>query len=323
MWEAPSSVIPHQIQPPRLPYRLLPHGTHYHLFVPDSDLLFTLHSPFAVARLSNHGTLFDASNIVFKDQYLHLSNSLLPGQSSIYGFGEHTKKTFRMVEGNNVTLWNADILALYWNKNLYGSQPFYMDLRTPSGTAHSVLLLNSNSMDVEYAGPKLTYKIISGVFDFYFFPGPSPAMVVEQFTQFFGRPAPQPYWSFATRWRGSPSRIDIDYMDGHKDFTLDSRYVIIVEPGISVNDTYVRGLTHDVYIKRQGAPYVGKVWPGPVTFPDFLNPAMLSYWANKLVEFNKVLPFDSVWLDMSEIANFITSTPIRGNHLDDPALQDQ
>ncbi|KAK1260238.1 hypothetical protein QJS04_geneDACA025073 [Acorus gramineus] len=154
-----------------------------------------------------------------------------------------------MVEGNNVTLWNAYILALYWNKNLYGSQPFYMDLRTPSGTTHGVLLLNNSSMDVEYAGPKLTYKIISGVFDFYFLPGPSPAMVVEQFTRFFRRPAPQPYWSFAyslsiqgftsadtctrmcrtsngwsraTRWRGSPSRTDIDYMDGHKDFTLDS-----------------------------------------------------------------------------------------------------
>lgn len=160
---------------------------------------------FAVKRKSDGQVLFNTSSesgdafgeMVFKDQYLEVTTRL-PSGASLYGLGENTQANgIKIRPGEPYTLYTTDISAINLNADLYGSHPVYMDLRSSGGSAyaHAVLLLNSNGMDVFYRGDSLTYKVIGGVFDFYFFAGPTPLAVVDQYTAFVGRPAAMPYWS--------------------------------------------------------------------------------------------------------------------------------
>lgn len=46
------------------------------------------------------------------------------------------------------------------------------------------------------------------------------------------------------------------------------------------------------------------MWPGPVFFPDWLNPATPQYWKEQLKNFHDEIAYDGVWIDMNEASNF-------------------
>lgn len=365
-WEVPYNLIP-RAQPGGLPKAIGKSRKNQNVLenakYVGGDLIFGYKADpfsFSVKRKSNGQTLFDSSAddsdpynaLVFKDQYLEISTRL-PKDASLYGLGENTQPHgIKLYPNDPYTLYTTDISAINLNADLYGSHPVYMDLRNVGGQAyaHAVLLLNSNGMDVFYTGTSLTYKVIGGVFDFYFFSGPGPLDVVDQYTALIGRPAPMPYWAFGfhqCRWgyhnlsvvedvvenyqkANLPLDVmwtDDDHMDHRKDFTLSPvnfprpkllaflekihargmKYVVIVDPGIAVNESYgvyTRGVANDVFIKYMGKPYIAQVWPGAVNFPDFLNPKAVDWWADEVRRFHELVPVDGLWIDMNEVSNF-------------------
>ncbi|XVF43046.1 hypothetical protein PTKIN_Ptkin02bG0009400 [Pterospermum kingtungense] len=363
-WEVPYNLLPRE-KPPVSKQTI---GRSRKNLITESDvsgskLIFSYKADpfsFAVTRKSNGETLFNSSSggsdsfgeMVFKDQYLEISTQL-PKDASLYGLGENSQPHgIKLYPNDPYTLYTTDVSAINLNTDLYGSHPVYMDLRNDNGEpyAHAVLLLNSNGMDVFYRGNSLTYKVIGGVFDFYFFGGPTPLGVVDQYTSFIGRPAPMPYWSLGfhqCRWgyhnlsvvedvvanyQKAQIPLDViwtddDHMDGKKDFTLNPtnfprpqvlafldkihsigmKYIVIVDPGISVNSSYgvhQRGVANDVFIKYEGEPYLAQVWPGAVNFPDFLNPKTVDWWGDEIRRFHELFPVDGLWIDMNEVSNF-------------------
>ncbi|XP_017756803.1 PREDICTED: lysosomal alpha-glucosidase-like [Eufriesea mexicana] len=197
---------------------------------------------FKIHRSSDNTVIFNSiktGGFIFADQFLQIS-ALLP-TDNIYGIGEHQTKLKLNTNWQTFTLFNRDQPPIE-NANLYGSHPFYFIIEN-SGKSHGVLFLNSNAMDVILQpSPAITFRTIGGIFDIYFFLGPTPADVIKQYSEIIGKPFLPPYWSlgfhlcrygygslektkevwnrtiiaeipFDTQWN------DLDYMDKNNDFT--------------------------------------------------------------------------------------------------------
>jgi alpha-glucosidase len=155
---------------------------------------------------------------VFEDQYLQLA-SALPLDTNIYGLGEVVSSSgFRRAIGTDgdggtiQTMWARDI-ADPVDQNLYGSHPIYLEHRfnqtTNKSQSHGVFLLSSSGADILLLTPPsaktslIEYRLIGGTLDFYFFSGPKPQGVIEQYGALVGLPAWQPAWAFGfqlCRW---------------------------------------------------------------------------------------------------------------------------
>lgn len=123
--------------------------------------------------------------------------------------------------------------------------------------------------------------------------------------------------------------LDIDYMDGYRDFTYSpaafplsevaafvaklhsngQHFVPIVDPGIKIDPGYApydEALRDGLFIRdlTGSTLYGAKVWPGSVYFPDFLHPKAEGYWQRQIASFYSMVPMDGLWIDMNEPSNF-------------------
>lgn len=117
--------------------------------------------------------------------------------------------------------------------------------------------------------------------------------------------------------------LDIDYMDGYRVFTWNTdtfpdvpgmlgrlaeqgfRMVTIVDPGVKHDPgywVYDQALERDVLCRTEGGDvYVGQVWPGNTTFPDFVTEEGRAWWG-ELNAAHVASGLAGIWNDMNEPA---------------------
>lgn len=138
--------------------------------------------------------------------------------------------------------------------------------------------------------------------------------------------------------------LDIDYMRGYRCFTFDPRRfpnparlnadlhrqgfrtVWMIDPGLKVDprySVYAEAKKGDHFVKlRDGTPFVGRVWPGDCSFPDFTRERTRRWWAGLYRDFLRA-GIDGVWNDMNEPAVFAQpgkTMPPDARHDPDPLL---
>ena len=116
------------------------------------------------------------------------------------GFGENTHLSFRhqLKNSSRYGIFARDQWPTGGNENLYGTHPFYMVI-DDDGQAFGAFIFNSNAQDYKFDEydtnqAMLTYRTIGGIFDIFFFAGPTPEDVVRQYHGLIGYPYMPPYW---------------------------------------------------------------------------------------------------------------------------------
>jgi alpha-glucosidase len=119
--------------------------------------------------------------------------------------------------------------------------------------------------------------------------------------------------------------LDIDYMDGHRVFTVDPKrfpdlaalgrecdgkgvkLVAILDPGVKEDESlplYREGVEKGLFCELPGGRKLrGPVWPGACAFPDFTKPATRAWWA---AQYPRLLEqgITGAWHDMNEPSVF-------------------
>ncbi len=146
----------------------------------------------------------------------------------------------------------------------------------------------------------------------------------------FGYASPEDFRAVADGYKNNGIPLDyicmdIDYMDGYRDFSFNERsfpdpaafasemrgrrihLVPIVDAGIKIEpgDTvYEEGVKGGYFCRnREGGFFSAGVWPGMTHFPDFLNTSARD-WFGRQYKFYTDRGFEGFWNDMNEPAIF-------------------
>lgn len=136
---------------------------------------------------------------------------------------------------------------------------------------------------------------------------------------------------------------DIDYMKQYRDFDNDpvrfnysdgtaflqrlhsqgQHYVPIIDAAIytpnadNASDAYPPfndgNDTNSFLLNPDGSLYIGAVWPGYTSFPDWLTTSAHAWWKNQMVMYHQKIPIDGAWIDMSEVSSFCVGSCGTGN----------
>lgn len=179
--------------------------------------------------------------------------------------------------------------------------------------------------------------------------------ILRQFRHMIGKSYIAPRWAFGyqqSRWSYATAGeveevvdnyrsrhipidavyLDIDYMEGYKDFTVSSErfpdfpgfvqrmkekhihLVPIIDAGVKIEEgyvTYEQGRAGGYFCKEaDGSDFVAGVWPGRVHFPDVLNEGAAKWFGESyrpLLEAG----IDGFWNDMNEPAIFYSEKHLK------------
>lgn len=136
---------------------------------------------------------------------------------------------------------------------------------------------------------------------------------------------------------------DIDYMFQYRDFENDPNrfsysegqrfldqlhadgqyYIPIVDSAIYIPNpnnasdnysVYTDGNDRGVFLNNpDGSQYIGSVWPGYTVFPDWHAEQAVPWWTDSMVGWHSNIPWDGIWIDMSEVSSFCVGSCGTGN----------
>ena len=212
--------------------------------------------------------------MAWDDSYVHVWKHMPPDES-YFGLGDKPGPMNR--RDHAYTMWNTDFFG--WQESddpLYKTIPFFIGLR--KGTAYGVFFDNTYRSNFDFGKESRDYFSFGaegGELNYYFFVGPEPKKIVEEYTALVGRTPLPPLWSLgyqqsrysyypesqareivqALREKKIPADaiyLDIDYQQGYAPFTINRTYFPTFEKMIS--DFRAEGmrtiLITDLHIKK-------------------------------------------------------------------------
>eukprot|EP00792_Barthelona_sp_PAP020_P005675 TRINITY_DN2751_c0_g3_i1.p1 TRINITY_DN2751_c0_g3~~TRINITY_DN2751_c0_g3_i1.p1 ORF type:complete len:851 (+),score=170.40 TRINITY_DN2751_c0_g3_i1:668-3220(+) len=308
-----------------------------------------------IIRKSDEFVIFNS----FENDYLILTEHYVSlridmgSNSHYFGFGERNGD-FKLKNDESYALFAENNAGCPIGMPCYASHPFGLRATIVDDNSikySGIFWHNTHLLRVTPHDDNIHFDATGGALNFAIYCGQTPLEILKDQRINLGLPIEVPDWSLGwqqCRWGlhdlnevkevvknfskfDLPLEIiymDIDYMDGYRDFTSDpdrfptveikefsdslhnngQRLAMIIDPGIKYElgyEPYERLVKSGAFIRHpNGSAVINYVWPGLCLFPDFSDERSHSWWANELEIWWKKTGFDLVWLDMNEPAAF-------------------